>query len=167
MAEGIRAALPQEWDGSAIHPYRSVSIGRCRAKFSSIPNNRYRSKKQAGSANASVGSVDPSPAEETSALPEKENWQPHTVATRMRLGVEKILVYRPISVDRSPMSTVMEIEKAIEELPALEFRALAAWLEMRKSVLAGECAILSEKSLAVDWNRAEEDDAWQHLQSDQ
>ena len=65
------------------------------------------------------------------------------------------------------MSTVMEIEKAIEELPALEFRALAVWLEMRKSVLAGECANLSEKSLAVDWNRAEEDEAWQHLQSDQ
>jgi len=65
------------------------------------------------------------------------------------------------------MSTVMEIEKAIEELPALEFRALAAWLEVRKSGLAGECAVLSQNSLAVDWNREEEDEAWQHLQSDQ
>jgi len=32
---------------------------------------------------------------------------------------------------------VMEIEKAIEELPAQEFRALVAWLEVRKSGLAG------------------------------
>jgi hypothetical protein len=51
------------------------------------------------------------------------------------------------------MSTLMEIEKAIEELPALEFRALAAWLEVRKSGLAGECAVLSENSLAVDGKR--------------
>jgi hypothetical protein len=51
------------------------------------------------------------------------------------------------------MSTVMEIEKAIEELPALEFRALAAWLEVRKSGLVGECAVLSENSLAVDGKR--------------
>ncbi len=53
-------------------------------------------------------------------------------------GREKILVCRSVSVDRSRLSTVMEIEKAIEELPALEFRALAAWLEVRKSGLAGE-----------------------------
>jgi len=83
------------------------------------------------------------------------------------IGREKDLVCRSVSVDRSPMSTVMEIEKAIEELPALEFRALAAWLEVRKSGLAGECAVLSENSLAFDWNRAEEDEAWKHLQSDQ
>ncbi len=92
---------------------------------------------------------------------------PFLPLSRMRMGVKKILVCRSVSVDRSPMSTVVEIEKAIEELPALEFRALAAWLEVRKSGLAGECAVLSENSLAVDWNRAEEDEAWQHLQSDQ
>jgi hypothetical protein len=65
------------------------------------------------------------------------------------------------------MSTVIEIEKAIEKLPALEFRALAAWLEMWKSGLAGECAVMSENSLAVDLNREEEGDAWQRFRSDQ
>jgi len=28
---------------------------------------------------------------------------------------------------------------------------------------AGECALLSEASLAQDWNNPEEDAAWQHL----
>lgn len=30
-----------------------------------------------------------------------------------------------------------------------------------------ETALLSEASLAVDWNRSEEDEAWSHLQSEQ
>ena len=30
---------------------------------------------------------------------------------------------------------------------------------------AGETALLSGAALAKDWNRAEEDAAWQHLQS--
>jgi hypothetical protein len=30
-----------------------------------------------------------------------------------------------------------------------------------------ESALLSEKSLAQDWNRPEEDEAWSHLQQDQ
>ena len=29
---------------------------------------------------------------------------------------------------------------------------------------AGETALLSEAALAQDWNREEEDEAWQHLQ---
>jgi len=29
---------------------------------------------------------------------------------------------------------------------------------------AGECAHLSENSLATDWNTSEEDQAWQHFQ---
>ena len=29
---------------------------------------------------------------------------------------------------------------------------------------AGECAVLSEAALAVDWNNPEEDAAWNHLQ---
>jgi hypothetical protein len=52
-------------------------------------------------------------------------------------------------------------------LPAPEFREIAVWIEMRQGVLAGDCAILSEDSLAVDWNKPEEDAAWIHLQSDQ
>ena len=65
------------------------------------------------------------------------------------------------------MSTVMEIEKAIDKLPAQEFRILAAWMERRKGHLAGECAMLSQESLAVDWNKPEEEEAWIHLQLDQ
>ena len=30
-----------------------------------------------------------------------------------------------------------------------------------------EGALLSEASLAIDWNRPEEDEAWSHLQSEQ
>ena len=30
-----------------------------------------------------------------------------------------------------------------------------------------EAAFLSEASLAADWNRPEEDEAWSHLQSEQ
>jgi len=32
---------------------------------------------------------------------------------------------------------------------------------------AGETALLSEKALAEDWTRKEEDEAWKHLQPDQ
>jgi hypothetical protein len=32
---------------------------------------------------------------------------------------------------------------------------------------ADEAALLSEPSLAEDWNRLEEDEAWSHLQPDQ
>jgi hypothetical protein len=77
------------------------------------------------------------------------------------------LVWIRQKADGKTMSTVMEIEKAIDKLPAPEFRELAAWIEMRQGVLAGDCAILSEDSLAVDWNKPEEDAAWIHLQSDQ
>jgi len=52
-------------------------------------------------------------------------------------------------------------------LPAPEFRILAAWMDKRKEHLAGECAILSQESLAVDWNKPEEEEAWIHLQLDQ
>lgn len=31
---------------------------------------------------------------------------------------------------------------------------------------AGECALLSEDSLAEDWNRSEEDEAWQNFQQE-
>lgn len=36
----------------------------------------------------------------------------------------------------------------------------------RPSGDAGEEALLSEQALAEDWNRAEEDAAWEHLQPD-
>jgi hypothetical protein len=43
-------------------------------------------------------------------------------------------------------------------------RALVTILEDEPAVTANETAILSEPALAKDWNRPEEDAAWQHLQ---
>ncbi|AFM25696.1 hypothetical protein [Desulfomonile tiedjei] len=43
-------------------------------------------------------------------------------------------------------------------------RALVTILEDEPAVAANETSILSEPALAKDWNRPEEDAAWQHLQ---
>jgi len=46
-------------------------------------------------------------------------------------------------------------------------RALVTILEEEPVGNIPETALLSEKALAEDWNRTEEDEAWSHLQSDQ
>ncbi|MDQ3041366.1 MAG: hypothetical protein M3R11_03185 [Acidobacteriota bacterium] len=46
-------------------------------------------------------------------------------------------------------------------------RALVTILEEEPSAAISETALLSEHSLAEDWNRAEEDEAWSYLQSEQ
>jgi hypothetical protein len=51
------------------------------------------------------------------------------------------------------------------ELPAPR-RALLTILEEEPVSEANETALLSEASLAEDWNRPEEDAAWAHLQLD-
>ncbi|MFN0084285.1 MAG: hypothetical protein ACKVX9_02750 [Blastocatellia bacterium] len=43
-------------------------------------------------------------------------------------------------------------------------RALVTILEEEPADSISETALLSESSLAEDWNRPEEDAAWQHLQ---
>lgn len=48
------------------------------------------------------------------------------------------------------------------ELPHAK-RVLVTFLEEGEQGVA-ETALLSEVSLAEDWNRPEEDEAWQHLQ---
>ena len=45
-------------------------------------------------------------------------------------------------------------------------RALVTILDEEPISLAHETAILSERSLAEDWNRPEEDAGWSHLQRD-
>ncbi|MGO9275724.1 MAG: hypothetical protein ACLQOO_36710 [Terriglobia bacterium] len=45
-------------------------------------------------------------------------------------------------------------------------RALVTILEEDPKMVAGEAALLSEQSLAGDWNRSEEDEAWSYLQSE-
>jgi hypothetical protein len=51
-------------------------------------------------------------------------------------------------------------------LPARR-RALVTILEEEPSTGASENALLSEASLAEDWNRPEEDEAWSHLRQAQ
>jgi len=43
-------------------------------------------------------------------------------------------------------------------------RALVTILDEEPTSLTHETAIVSERSLAEDWNRPEEDAAWSHLQ---
>lgn len=43
-------------------------------------------------------------------------------------------------------------------------RALVTILEEEPSKAISDATLLSELSLAEDWNRPEEDEAWQHLQ---
>ena len=43
-------------------------------------------------------------------------------------------------------------------------RALVTILEEEPATEVSETALLSEQSLAEDWNRPEEDEAWSHLQ---
>jgi len=43
-------------------------------------------------------------------------------------------------------------------------RALVVVLEETPIATISETALLSERALAVDWNRPEEDTAWSHLQ---
>jgi hypothetical protein len=45
-------------------------------------------------------------------------------------------------------------------------RAIVTILEEDPTTVAGDAALLSEASLAEDWNRPEEDQAWAHLQSE-
>jgi hypothetical protein len=45
-------------------------------------------------------------------------------------------------------------------------RALVTILEEEPAERANEAALLSEKALAEDWDRLEEDDAWSHLQQE-
>ena len=72
-------------------------------------------------------------AEEDLSVPTgwKKSRQSQTTTTRKGLG--KFLVIRSGSVDRNLMSTVMEIEKAIEKLPTDELFELTHWISSRFS----------------------------------
>ena len=63
--------------------------------------------------------------------------------------------------------SVAQLQEELSKLTAQEKLALADRLvreAARETRSAGETALLSEAALAKDWNRAEEDAAWQHLQ---
>jgi hypothetical protein len=57
--------------------------------------------------------------------------------------------------------TIRLLEKVPVDAPR---RALVTILEEEPAALSDETALLSEASLAEDWNRPEEDAAWSHLQ---
>ncbi|MBV9241243.1 MAG: hypothetical protein JO314_04470 [Acidobacteria bacterium] len=46
-------------------------------------------------------------------------------------------------------------------------RAFVTVLDEESHGLVSETVLLSERSLAEDWNRPEEDEAWSYLQSEQ
>lgn len=66
------------------------------------------------------------------------------------------------------MEAVVEADGSVRLLQPIQTtsprRALVMILEEPSSALPSETAILSERALAADWNRAEEDVAWSHLQ---
>ena len=45
-------------------------------------------------------------------------------------------------------------------------RALVTLIDESEPIEASETALLSERALAEDWSRPEEDEAWSHLQSE-
>lgn len=70
------------------------------------------------------------------------------------------------------VEAVVDEDGQIQLLESLPLRArqrvLVTVLEERakENPGASETALLSEKALAKDWNREEEDNAWSHLQPD-
>ena len=66
------------------------------------------------------------------------------------------------------IEAVLELDGSVRLLQPIQTtsprRALVMILEEPSAALPSETAILSERSLAIDWNRAEEDAAWAHLQ---
>jgi hypothetical protein len=46
-------------------------------------------------------------------------------------------------------------------------RVLVTILGEERERFVAETALLSEAALSIDWNRPEEDEAWQHLQSEE
>jgi hypothetical protein len=64
-------------------------------------------------------------------------------------------------IDENGMVRLLEAVR----LPSAK-RALVTILEEEPATAVSETALLSEASLAEDWNRPEEDAAWSHLQSE-
>ncbi len=67
---------------------------------------------------------------------------------------------------------VREVEKGLAQVEAgqvLSHEVVGTRLEQkpteRPATRTADTAHLSERSLAVDWDRPEEDDAWEHLQN--
>lgn len=77
------------------------------------------------------------------------------------IGVLELIDMRTVEAIIEPNGEVRLTEFVQLSSPR---RALVTILE--EAPVAQETALLSEPSLAEDWNRAEEDAAWAHLQRD-
>lgn len=69
------------------------------------------------------------------------------------------------------IEAVVDAHGRIQPLQDVRFplgrRALVTILDEKPATVVSETALLSEASLAEDWNRSEEDEAWDYLQSEQ
>jgi uncharacterized protein (DUF433 family) len=62
---------------------------------------------------------------------------------------------------------ILKLYPYLEEEDIREALAYAAWRADEPGSKASATALLSEQSLAEDWNRPDEDEAWFHLQPKQ
>ena len=69
------------------------------------------------------------------------------------------------------IEAVIDQQGKVQPLTEVTFprgrRALVTILDEKPATLISETALLSEASLAEDWNRSEEDEAWDYLQPEQ
>ena len=64
------------------------------------------------------------------------------------------------------MAAMKQLVREIETLPQdyiQEVFNFVSYLKHRRLITASETMLMSEKSLAVDWDTPEEDDAWADL----
>ena len=64
------------------------------------------------------------------------------------------------------MAAMSELAQELENLPPdyiQEVKNFINYLKHKKTMSLSETLLLSEKSLAIDWNTPEEDEAWANL----
>ena len=67
-----------------------------------------------------------------------------------------------MKVDMSPQAVTSRL-KLLDQLWELSVKLVAAKRHDEQKTKNSETELLSERSLAEDWNKPQEDEAWQHL----
>ena len=67
-----------------------------------------------------------------------------------------------MKVDMSPQAVTARL-KLLDQLWELSVKLMAARRHDEQETRNSDTALLSERSLAEDWNKPQEDEAWQHL----
>jgi hypothetical protein len=67
-----------------------------------------------------------------------------------------------MKVDMSPQAVTSRL-KLLDQLWELSVKLMAAKRHDEQKTRNSETELLSERSLAEDWNKPQEDEAWQHL----